>query len=204
METKIKIPKTNTAYLKQLPYALIYCRLAITAYFVLTSICKPLQNPIIISVLLIVAILTDIFDGILARKFKCDSIHLRQLDSKVDIVFWLALMYVLLVVRANFMHDHAIELFILLTSEVLIQLFGYFKFNSSLALHTYAAKIWALLLTITVLQLLLGSTNQILFYIMFIWGMIAQTEVILIVFKMKEFKVDVRSFFAISNLFKPS
>jgi phosphatidylglycerophosphate synthase len=195
METKNEIKKNGSINFKKIPYALIYSRLAMTAYLVLTSICKPLQNPVVISIILIAAILTDIFDGVAARKFKCDSVHLRQLDSKVDTVFWLALMYVLLVIRTDFMHNHAVELFILLASEVLIQLIGYFKFNSSLALHTYGAKIWALLITFTVLQLLLGFNADALFYIMFVWGIIAQTEVILIIFKMKIFKVDVKWLF---------
>ena len=183
--------------LKQIPYPLIYCRLVITAFYVLAAICKPLQNPVAISALLIVGILTDIFDGVAARKFKCDTVHLRQLDSKVDTAFWLALLYVLLALRNDFMRNHAVEIFILLASEVVIQLFAYFKFNSSLALHTYAAKGWALLLTFTVLQLLLGTNAVVLFYIMFAWGLIAQAEVFYIVFKMKVFKVDVKSLFKI-------
>ena len=192
MET---IKKNQKKKWKQLPYALIYLRLLIGVYFILASITGPLQNPLTISVLLTGGIFTDIFDGIIARKLKCDTVHLRQLDSKVDTVFWFSLLYVLLVMRNRFIIDHAIELFILLALEIGVQLFGYFKFNSSLALHTYAAKGWAVLLTLTVLQLLLGSETEILFYCMFIWGLITQTEVLIIVFKMKTFKIDIRSVF---------
>ena len=186
--------------LKRIPYFLIYSRIVMAVYFILATIWKPLQDPIVISVVLITGILTDIFDGIIARKLKCDTIHLRQLDSKADTVFWIALLYLLLSIHAKFMRDHAVELFILLASEITIQLFGYFKFNRALALHTYAAKTWAVLLTLTVLQLLLIGHAETLFYIMFVWGLLSQIEVMIIVFKLKIFTIDVRSIF---SLFKP-
>jgi len=185
----------KTKFLKQTPYILTYSRLLIAGYYILVAICKPLQDPITISFLLVYAILSDVFDGILARKMKVDSIQLRQLDSKVDTIFWVTLLYLLLVIENLFMRLHAIELFILLASEIVIQLFGYFKFSCALALHTYAAKIWALLLTFCVLQLLLVNNAEIIFYIMFIWGLLAQLEVVLIILKMKTFRVDINSIF---------
>lgn len=187
----------KTTFLKNSPYLLTYSRLAMAVYYILVALCKPLQNPIVVSLILVSAILTDIFDGVLARKFKVDTVHIRQLDSKVDTVFWLALFYVLIVMRHAFVKAHAVELFVLILSEVALQLFGYFKFNSSLALHTYSAKIWALLITFTVLQLLLGNPPELLFKITFIWGLISQLEVLLIVLKLKQFRIDVRSFFSL-------
>lgn len=183
--------------IKNSPYILAYSRLLMAVFYILTAIYKPLQIPALVSTVLIAAILTDIFDGIIARKLKLDSIHLRQLDSKVDTVFWLSLFYVLIVMRSAFVKEHALGLFILIFSEVAIQVFGYFKFNSSLALHTYSAKAWAILITITVLNLLLAGHAEYLFKITFVWGLITQLEVLLIVFKLKTFKTDVRSLFRI-------
>lgn len=186
-----------TSFLKNGPYLLIYSRLLMAVFYIFTALCKPLQDPFIISIVLISAVLTDIFDGVLARRFKVDTVHIRQLDSKVDTIFWLALFYVLIVMRHAFVKEYAVELFILILSEVALQLFGYFKFNSSLALHTYSAKVWALMIMATVLQLLLGNTPVVLFKITFIWGLISQLEVALIVFKLKQFRIDVRSFFSL-------
>ncbi len=182
---------------KRIPYFLIYSRLVMAVYLILTAFSKPLQDPILISIVLVTGILTDIFDGIIARKLKSDTVHLRQLDSKVDTAFWISFLYLLLCIHPKFMRDHAVQLFILLASEIVIQLLGYFKFNRALALHTYSAKTWAVLLTFTVLRLLLVGNAETLFYMMFIWGLISQTEVLIIVFKLKVFTVDVRSVFSL-------
>ena len=189
----------KTKILNQTPYLLVYSRLLIAIYFIFVAAFKQLQDPLTISLLLIFAVLSDVFDGIIARKLKIDSVHLRQLDSKVDTIFWITLLYVLLVVENSFIKAHAIELFILLASEVFLQVFGYLKFNSALALHTYAAKAWAVLLTLSVLQLLLGKNAEIIFHTMFVWGLIAQLEVALIIFKMKTFNVDVSSIFKLKK-----
>lgn len=185
----------KTKILNQTPYLLVYSRLLIAVYFIFVAIFKQLQDPIAVSLLVIFAVLSDVFDGIIARKLKIDSTHLRQLDSRVDTIFWITLLYVLLVMENSFVRSHATALFILLASEIFLQAFGYLKFNSALALHTYAAKAWAVLLTLSVLQILLGENAEILFYTMFAWGLIAQLEVALIIFKMKTLRVDVSSIF---------
>jgi len=187
--------KTKT--LKRIPALLSYSRLLMALYFVLVSLCAPLQNPLVISLIIVAAILTDIFDGVLARKFKCYSVHLRQLDSKVDTIFWFSVLYLLMVMHSDFMKENAVKLFILLGLEIGVQIFGYFKFNNALALHTYAAKAWAVLIAVAVLQILSGNNAEIIFNVMFAWGLFVQVEVILIILKLKKFRVDVRSLFSI-------
>jgi phosphatidylglycerophosphate synthase len=180
-------------FLKRIPYLLTYCRLLMAAYYVVVSLFTPLQDPLPVGIVLFAAILTDILDGVLARKWKCDTVHMRQLDSKVDTAFWFALLYLLLVMYRPFITDHAPEIFILIGSEIILQVFAYFKFNRSLALHTYAAKGWTILLTLSVFQLLLGNDADSLFKIAFVWGLLTQSEVAVIVIKMKTFRVDVKS-----------
>lgn len=183
--------------MKSVPYILTYSRLVMAVFYIIVSICKPLQSNALVVEVLIAAILTDIFDGIIARRLKMSTVHLRQLDSKVDTVFWLSLMYVLIIMQSAFVKAHAIGIFILLASEIIIQVVGYFRFNSSLALHTYAAKAWAILLTITVCEVFIGSHANFWFNITFVWGLIVQLEVVIIIFKLKTFKADVSTVFAL-------
>ena len=186
--------------MKAIPYILTYSRLVMAVFYILVSICKPLQSNALVVGILITAILTDIFDGVIARRLKMSTVHLRQLDSKVDTVFWLSLMYVLIIMQSTFVKAHAVGIFILVASEILIQVIGYFRFNSSLALHTYAAKAWAVLLTITVCEVFIGSHANFWFNVTFVWGLIAQLEIIVIIFKLKTFKTDISSIF---TLLKP-
>jgi CDP-diacylglycerol--glycerol-3-phosphate 3-phosphatidyltransferase len=165
--------------------------------YIFASVYKPAQQALFVGLILVYAILSDIFDGVIARKLKIATDHLRQLDSKVDTVFWFSLLYLLIVMYPEFMRGHALPLFILLILEIGVQLFGFFKFGKTMALHTYAAKAWAILLTLTVLQLLATGEAKVLFSVMFTWGLISQTEVILILLKLKTFRVDVKSILAL-------
>lgn len=106
--------------MKKVPYILTYSRLAMAVFYILVSICKPLQNSGLIVAVLIAAILSDVFDGIIARRLNVATPQLRQLDSKVDTVFWLSLMYVLIITQSAFVKANAISIFILVASEILI------------------------------------------------------------------------------------
>jgi phosphatidylglycerophosphate synthase len=186
-------------FLKQIPMLLIYSRLLMAIYYILAVIYKPFRHDYLICLVLVYAILSDIFDGIIARKLKCDTNELRQMDSRVDLIFWLSLLYLLVVVRFDFMRTHVVEFAVLVFSELFVQLYGYLKFKSPLALHTYSAKAWAVLLTITVLQLILVKQATLLFYITFLWGLLTQLEVCYIIYKLRTYTVDVKSVFKLGK-----
>ncbi len=166
-------------------------------FYLLATFTSSLQNKFVIVGVLIAAIVSDIFDGVLARRWKCDTENLRKLDSKIDTIFWLSLLYLLVVSQRDFVLQHSIKLFILVLLEILVQLIGYFKFNTTLALHTYSAKFWALLLAVTISALVLGYNVTFLFGACFVWGIISQLEVLLIILKLKTYKVDVKSIYSL-------
>lgn len=181
--------------MKTLPYLLTYSRLVMAVVYIFISLYQPLQQAHLVVGILVAACVTDIFDGVIARRLKMVTTHLRQLDSKVDTVFWLSLLYLLIIMKSAFVREHAVALFILAASEVFIQLLGYFKFNTSLALHTHAAKVWAVLLTVTVAQIFLGTHANFWFRITFLWGLLVQLEITWIVLKLKVLRSDIASVF---------
>ena len=169
--------KTLTQNIKQIPYLLVYGKLLMAAFLVLMAFIKPMQNPFAIVIILCMATLTDISDDCFARKFKCYSVNLRQLTSRINILFWFALTFVLLYNQTLFIKQHAVQIFILFASEVVVQLFGYLKFNTTLALHTYSNRAWAALLTLVSVILVTGGESQIIFNVAFIWGVIVQSSI---------------------------
>jgi phosphatidylglycerophosphate synthase len=76
---KIYIPKT-----------LIFLRLLIGFIMVILSSLFINHYTIIAIILLTVGLLTDIFDGIIARKLQVSTQLLRRLDSTVDQIFFIA------------------------------------------------------------------------------------------------------------------
>jgi CDP-diacylglycerol--glycerol-3-phosphate 3-phosphatidyltransferase len=70
------------------PYLLIYSRLLIGFLILLLSIYHIPHYPAIAVTLLVIGLLTDIFDGIIARRLNVSTERLRRLDSTVDQVFF--------------------------------------------------------------------------------------------------------------------
>lgn len=182
----------------KLPKQLIYLRIAISIALILISFLK-YQNQYLLIIIISVAFLSDVFDGMIARKHNCSNERLRQMDSRADSFFWLSLCVLLIKFYPEFISQNKLKLFILVCSEIAIQVFGYFKHGKSLALHTYSAKFWALLLFISVLCIIANNQAQLVFNLAFYWGLVSQTEVLLILLRQKKFIVDVKSLFSIQK-----
>lgn len=76
----------------KIPQILIYSRLIIGPIIILISILE-IQNYKYITVLLLtIGLLTDIFDGIIARRLNISTQILRRLDSTVDQIFFYLLL----------------------------------------------------------------------------------------------------------------
>ena len=78
--------------LTRLPLALTLLRLALAPLMVLLS---ERPHPLLFGLILTAAVLSDIFDGILARRLGVATPSLRRLDSAVDVVFYLAVGFAL-------------------------------------------------------------------------------------------------------------
>ena len=187
--------KTIQTTLNKLPYLLTYSRLAFTLIILLMSLHKPLQMPIAIILLLVAALLTESFDSSLAKKFRLYSVQLRQLDSKIDTFFWFSVLILIMAVYPAFITAHFLQIAILVLLEILVLSTSYFKFKKSMALHTYAAKVWAILLALTVVNLCAGNNANIVFNIAFAWGILSQMEALSILTKLKSYRADVKSIF---------
>ncbi|RYF19418.1 MAG: CDP-alcohol phosphatidyltransferase family protein, partial [Flavobacteriales bacterium] len=73
-----------------LPYLLILFRflLAPTILFMAWRMGESATN--LILVLMFLGLMSDIFDGIIARKQQISTEKMRRLDSQTDLVFWLS------------------------------------------------------------------------------------------------------------------
>lgn len=118
----------------KLPKQLIYLRVAISIGLILLSVLS-YEFPIILISLICIAFLSDVFDGIIARKYNCSNEKLRQMDSKADSFFWLSVCVVLIKFYPEFIFQNKFKLFILICTEIGMQVFAYLKHGKSLALH---------------------------------------------------------------------
>jgi phosphatidylglycerophosphate synthase len=181
--------------MRKVPIALIISRLAIGITLVPLSILQVRHYKIIAIVLLSVGLLTDIFDGIIARKYLVSTQTLRRLDSGIDQIFFILVAVATYLQCPEFFKLNATKLIILLGTEALTYIISYVKFKKEIATHSIGAKIWTLLLFGTLVQIILQCQSTLLFEIFFWMGVVTRMEIITIIITLKEWTNDVPTFY---------
>ena len=179
--------------MKHIPIALIYTRLLLGFIIIACSMLAVPHYPALTITLLAIGLLTDIFDGIIARKLNISSQKLRRLDSTIDQIFFICVGIATFIQRPAFFKEHAVLLIILFATEAAAYLFSYLKFRKEIATHSIGAKLWTLLLFATLIQVIAQGHSSVLFLFCFWLGMLTRLEIIAIIFTLKVWTNDVPS-----------
>ena len=179
----------NVKFLHKIPYALLYSRLVVAILIIVFSFTS--ISPVVIVGLSIYAILSDVFDGIIARRLNVSNSEMRKLDTKIDTVFWFSCLFYICMTQSWFLKTHLIQIFILVFSELLIIAFGFLKFQERISYHTIFSKFWALLLLWFFIELILSSSVNYSFIVSFWYGIFVQLEILLIAIILKYNQTDV-------------
>lgn len=181
--------------MQKLPLALLYLRLAIGCVIIVFSILQLEYYSFIAVLLLSIGLLTDIFDGIIARKYNVSSEKLRRLDSTIDQFFFIAFTVATYIQCPEFFKSNALKLLLLIGMESLTYAVSYIKFKKEIATHTIGAKLWTLVLFATLVQIIIQGESVILFNLCFWIGLATRIEIIGIIIALKKWTNDVPSFY---------
>lgn len=99
-----------------------------------------------LAMMVITALLSDIFDGVLARRWKCDTAAVRLFDSMADIVFYLGCAAALWMRHRTLVNVLAAPIAAVLALEALCLAIAFIKFGKLPSYHSYLAKLWGLTL----------------------------------------------------------
>ena len=186
--------------MNKIPFLLIYSRILIGIIIGLLAIYKADNYSIWIVVLMSLGLITDIFDGIIARKLNISTEKLRILDSNVDQFFWLTIIASIFYLNIDFVKENIHWIGIVIILEFLCYLVSYLKFKKSIATHSLQAKFWTLTLLGFLIDLTINSTSQIPFLVCIILGITSRIEIILIIIKLKKWTTDVPSILVVSKI----
>ena len=181
--------------MKKIPLILIYSRLALGLLMLLLSFLKVSNYTTIAIALLTTGLLTDIFDGIIARKLNVSTQKLRRLDSSIDQAFFISVAISTYIQCPEFFNSTALKLILLLASEGLIYLVCFIKFKKEIATHSIGAKIWTLILFATLVQIIIQCQSTVLFELCFWVGILTRFEIIAIILTLKHWTNDVPSIY---------
>ncbi|HEX9512917.1 MAG TPA: CDP-alcohol phosphatidyltransferase family protein [Puia sp.] len=175
----------------RIPLALIYSRLIIGLVILAISVAKIDHYRVIVIVLFSIGLLTDIFDGIIARRLGISTQKIRRMDSTIDQAFFISVAIATYIQCPDFFKSNAIRLTILVGAEGLTYLVSFLKFKKEIATHSIGAKIWTLFLFATLIQVILQCQSVILFGLCFWIGLVTRLEIIAIILILKKWTNDI-------------
>ncbi len=107
-----------------------------------------------LGLIILLALLDDIYDGILARRWQCETPGLRLADSLADTVFYLGVTGALWVREPQVLRSNWRLLATLFTLEGARYLFDLAKFGKAASYHSYLAKCWGLVLAVALIAVI--------------------------------------------------
>lgn len=177
--------------MKNIPLILIYSRLFIGFGIIILSVLH-IDNYAFLSIsLLTIGLLTDVFDGIIARKLNISSEKLRRLDSGIDQVFFISVAIATYIQCPDFFKLNLMKLIVLFSAEALIYLVSYIKFKKEIATHSIGAKIWTLILFATLVEIMVHCKSVVLFELCLWIGLLTRLEILAIILILKKWTNDV-------------
>lgn len=185
------MPPANS-WLYRLPLLLTVLRAALAPVMVLLAFFQP--APTGFAVCLVTALLSDIFDGKIARRLGIATPNLRRLDSIADSIFYVAATYCVWVLHPDIITGNALPLVLLLFMEIARYVLDLVKFGKEASYHMWSSKLWGLFLFCGFFAALVFSEAGYPVALAIYWGLIADMEGLLISLVLPIWKNDVPTF----------
>jgi phosphatidylglycerophosphate synthase len=136
------MPAHRSHYLNLVPPALTTLRILLAVLMVFLALKKAAPFGFIICLCL--ALVSDILDGVVARRYNVASAFLRRYDSTADTVFYLSAVYAVWVLYPEALRNNLRALLILLGLELARYAVDLYKFGREASYHMWSAKLWNL------------------------------------------------------------
>ncbi|KUJ50631.1 CDP-alcohol phosphatidyltransferase family protein [Chryseobacterium sp. JAH] len=188
--------------MKTIPYLLIAIRFLFAPLIFSLAYLNGEKSGVLILTLMFVGLLTDIFDGIIARKVGVSSEKLRRLDSQIDLVFWLSLGFAAYFINPEVIQNHWQSIALIFIMEALCYIISIIKFKKETCTHAWLSKIWGISLLIAFTYLIGFQQAGWAFHLTIILGIISHIDVILIILILPMWQYDVPSFYHAWNIRK--
>jgi CDP-diacylglycerol---glycerol-3-phosphate 3-phosphatidyltransferase len=147
--------------------------------------------------ILVTGTLSDIYDGILARRFGVATPALRRYDSVADVIYYLFILAVAWRLCQPVIRQSWFLISLILVSEAACILVSYLRFGKYPATHSYLAKFYGLCLLAALIALLVWNASSGVVIALTVVALAANLEIIAIHLIMNSPPMDVRSIFAL-------
>jgi CDP-diacylglycerol--glycerol-3-phosphate 3-phosphatidyltransferase len=163
-----------SAWKQRLPWALVALRAALAPGIVLIS--QLCSSGLLLAGIVMLALVSDVYDGVLARRWQVDTPRLRRCDTGADTLFYLGVILVL-ALRYPTTASRLSTLFaVLIAVEIGQHLFAFLKYRRNASYHSLLAKSWGLLLAGAVIGLFAFGLDNWYLTLAVAWGVLCNVE----------------------------
>ena len=164
--------------MRSIPLALTTLRLLLAP--VLVWLVYASAPGIVFSAVILVAFVSDYFDGVIARRLGLASAELRHFDSRADLVFYATAAWTVWRLHPDVVRWIAIPASFVIGLDVVRHVFDFLKFGRDAAYHALSSKVWGLSLALALVLLMGFGVVHPFVEITVGLGLIAQVEGLLI------------------------
>ena len=143
--------------------------------------------------IILAGFLSDVFDGILARRWGVESDALRIADSAVDTVFYLGVLAAVVERHPEALRARAWLLAALLGLEVARMAFDGWKYRRMASYHSYASKAWGIALAAAAVAALSFDGGFWILTLALAWGVLCDLEGLAMSVLLPEWACDVKT-----------
>ena len=179
---------------RHIPFALTTLRLLLGPLALVCALTG--GNRLIYLPIVVVSTLSDIFDGVLARRFGVSTHWLRRYDSITDVIYYLFILAVAWLICRPVILRNILPLALLVGSEVIVVVVSYARFGKYPATHSYLAKFYGLCLLAAVIALLVFNASSWVISTLTAVALVTNAEIVAIHLMAKSQPVDVPGIFA--------
>ncbi len=191
--TEIRHGQSKYCHMKQFPYALIAFRFLLAPLMLWLGYVFDEQYTKLIVALLFLGLLSDVLDGIIARKQNTSTAKMRRLDSQTDMIFWLSAGFTAWFIWPRVISENKFVIWTLLGMEASCYAVSIIKFGRETCTHAYLSKFWGLTLLAAFTDLILNGNAGFLFYFCLVSGIVSHLDRILITLILPQWQHDVPS-----------
>ena len=174
-----------------IPLALTALRALLAPVVVALALLWP--RPWAFALCLVAAFLSDLFDGIVARRLGVATPALRRLDSGADSLFYVGALFAAWHLHPSVIAHHAVSLALLAALEVARYVLDLLKFGREASYHMWSSKLWGLALFAGFFSLLAQGVDGLAVDAAVGLGLLADLEGLAISWVLREPLTDVPS-----------
>jgi phosphatidylglycerophosphate synthase len=174
---------------KQGPVVLTSARVALGPLMIAGARCN--WNGLTLAAMALAALLSDIYDGVLARRWHRDTAAARLYDSMADQVFYVCTGVAIWMDRREVLTNNGWLLMALLGAEVLRYVVDFVKYGKPASYHSYLAKTWGLVMASPVIVTFATERGATLMAISLALGFVCNLETLAMSVMLPVWKRDV-------------